>query len=95
MVTSIDKLKIENKLRAILNNLSEIEVDFLKEDIFDQQLLGPTFNFRARNLLYLFFEVEREFSVSIPEEDIANGKFSTLNNIVDIILRQTEKSDLK
>lgn len=44
-------------------------------------------------LLYLYNDIEKEFQIEIPEEDIHNRNFSTINNIVDIVLRQMENGN--
>jgi len=93
-MTSISKLKIEDQLKTILHNLFEIDPEFINDDMFNQPLLGSMFKFQARNLLYLLIEIEKRFNISIPEEDIVNGKFNTLNSIADVILCQIEKSDI-
>lgn len=38
-----------------------------------------------RDLLYLFFDIEKEFDIKIPESDILGNKFCTFNDIVEII----------
>ncbi|MNO02729.1 hypothetical protein D3C81_2232180 [compost metagenome] len=43
---------------------------------------------KARHLLKLYFEIEENFGISIPEKDIVSGEFNTISNISAIILRE-------
>ncbi len=79
IVSRLDKI-ISNKF-GISNMSTSIQ---LQNDNF----LGDKINFAPRDLLILFYEIEKEFSISIPESDIINGKFDTFNNIVEIIKKQ-------
>lgn len=79
--------------------LSEIFVfrfskDFLgNRDIQQMKLLGKSLSIPARELLHVYYDVKRMFSISIPEEDIAKGRFDTFSNIVDIICKQLDASE--
>jgi acyl carrier protein len=53
--------------------------------------LGKEWGLAPRDLLYLFFDIENEFGISIPEEAIEKGKFDTINNIAGIISLKIEK----
>ncbi len=62
----------------------------------DQHLLGHKVGFGPSELLYLYFDTEKEFGITISEEHIASGRFSTLNNIVKIIFDEIQsKADKK
>ena len=52
--------------------------------------MGRRLRLQARDLLYIFFEVEKEFGIKIPEEAIVDGEFDSFNGIVKIIINQLE-----
>jgi peptide maturation system acyl carrier-related protein len=63
--------------------------DYSFEDL-NKELLGKTFKLNARDLLYLYHEIEKSFNITIPEKDIVDGKFHTINGIIEIIQNQLE-----
>lgn len=60
----------------------------IKEEFGDKKLLGREFGMPPRDLLYLFFDIEKEFGISIPQESIASGEFSTYNGICRMIEKE-------
>ncbi len=78
-------------LCKIVEKITNYAIDYNCEEILNQNLLGPHFGFKARHLLYLLLEVEKEFDIKIPETDICLGNFDTINNICKIILREKYK----
>jgi acyl carrier protein len=52
------------------------------------KLLGKS-GIPARELLHVYFDVKRTFEITIPEDDVANGRFDTFSHIADIITEQT------
>lgn len=79
---------IKNKMESIFLNRFHCDLSKCNPDDFDKSLLANPFYFKPRNLLYLLFDIEKEFSILIPEIDIASGKFNTFNNIACIIENQ-------
>lgn len=69
-------------------------LDFLEswETVQYEQLLGFKIGLRANDLLYLYFDIEEEFGIRIPEEYIIGGKFSTLNNILEMIQNELDRN---
>ena len=55
-------------------------------ELFDAPLLGGGINLQARDLLYFFFDVEREFGITITENMIIENRFLTINSITGFIL---------
>lgn len=39
----------------------------------------------ARDLLYIFFEIENEFEIRFNSDDFVDGRFDTVNSIVNMI----------
>lgn len=57
-------------------------------DLKDVHLCSSKINFRARDLLILFYMVECVFGITIDDESIVNNKFVTYNNILKMIERR-------
>jgi peptide maturation system acyl carrier-related protein len=76
---------IEKRLDDIFKKRFGIEMSSIKDKFRDEKLLGQEFGMPPRDLLYLFFDVEEEFSIRIPQEAIVTGQFSTYNGICKII----------
>lgn len=88
MLSGNGNIDISNRLKDIFDSRFGICFNNMEEEALDEELLGWKLRLRAGDMLYVFFDVEREFDIVIPEEDIASGRFNTFNNIADIIGRQ-------
>lgn len=75
----------EEKLSLVFKNKFNIDFQREYEELLDENLLGTKLKFKPRDLLYLLDEIEKEFHIILPQKDIAEGKFSSFNNILMII----------
>lgn len=82
------KSQVEAGLFKIFKNRFNINFNELGKEYFCKNILGEDFKLAARDLLYIYFDIKKEFNIIIPEEDIAEGKFSTLNGLIDIVINQ-------
>ena len=80
-----ENIDINVKLNNIVKNRFDIDLfnNELDMDI-DDNLLQKKFKMRARDLIYLLYDVEREFNITISDDDIDNSEFNTIGNIVKI-----------
>ena len=76
------------RLNNIFFELFNIDLEEVENNYLDEELLGENIGFYPRNLLYLYFEIEKKFNIIIPQENVADGKFNTINNIINIIHTQ-------
>lgn len=86
-------LTIENRLNKIFSDRYGINFENDTStgiNLKNENLLGKTFGMKARDLLYIYFDIERDFGITISQENIASGRFNTYNNIIDIIRNQIE-----
>jgi peptide maturation system acyl carrier-related protein len=72
---------IKNKIGIIIN-----EVD---EDNFNENLLGEKVGMKARDLVMLYFEIEKVFKIKISENQFESKGFDTINHIVQMLLAST------
>lgn len=82
----IDQSDIVSKLISILNDKFKVDFSDRWKEVKDKPLLGYSIKMRPRHLVYLFFEIEKVFGITISQEHIIDGKFNTFENIVGIIL---------
>lgn len=95
MTEQDDILVIRRQLDTIF--LNRVHFDFPKLEqkdatILDATLLGPKLRLMPRDLLYLFFDVEKVFGITITQEDIQKNGFRTYRKILDCVLRARLKS---
>ncbi len=88
----LDNIKV--KLMGIFKNRFNLDFDKLGKDSFSQNLLGKELRLSARDLLYVYFDAMNVFNIAIPQEDIAQGKFSTFDGIFESILSQIEQKEM-
>ena len=87
-------IRIKEDLIKIFNNRFDIDFNKLGKDSFSQKLLGKELRLSARDLLYIYFDAMNEFNITIPQEEIAQGKFSTFDGIFEIILKQMRQKEI-
>jgi len=80
-------------LKNIFVQRFNIDMEQQEGILLDKHLLGMDIGLEARDLIYLYFDIEKEFDITLPDEDIAEGKFTTFNNIAEIIYNQLQKKD--
>lgn len=88
-----DSRGVHSTLKNIFMQRFNINIDNKEGWLLNKHLLGIDIGLEARDLVYLYFDIEREFGIAIPEEDIAGGKFNTFNDIAEIIYDQLQKKE--
>lgn len=86
--------QVEEGLFKIFKSRFNINFNELGKEYFYKNLLGGDFGLATRDLLYIYFDVKREFNIIIPEEDISQGKFSTFNSLFEIVINQMKLKDV-
>lgn len=76
---------ILSKLQEIFAERFALDLNNYTEQDFERSLLSKTFRLSGRDLVYLFYDVEKVFKIEIPEKDILQGNFSSINQITNII----------
>ena len=87
----IDLINIDEKLENIFKKVLDIDFKCMKEEAKSFNLLGHELRLNPRDLLYLFFEIEKSFVIYIPQENILNDKFNNFKNISEIVSLQLYK----
>ena len=89
----INNEEIYEKLRNIFSNRFEMDLEAIAKENFDKHLLGSEFRLAPRDLIYIYIDIEKDFNISIPEEDVATGGLSTINNTIKMVYRQLHKNE--
>ena len=89
---TIDRVMVRKKLYQIFERRFDIYPGLMDPGIFDMNLLGNVFKLKSRDLLYLYFDIENDFNFKIPQENIINGDFCTINRILDILYEKLMKT---
>ncbi len=84
---------VKVRLMTVINKMFCLDLNDEENEYLDQNLFGNNFKLAPRDLVHLFFTIEKEFSITIPQEDIVEGKFNTFNNIVQIVEKQLRKKE--
>jgi len=78
--------EIERKLSDIF--IRRFSIDFLRNPEIKRMKLLSKDGIPARELLHVYFDVKNTFDISIPEDDVAGGRFDTFAHITDIVDEQ-------
>jgi peptide maturation system acyl carrier-related protein len=90
----INMSKVVNKEEILQEIIGILEARFsrfpkkLNYNSENDNLFGKPFNLEPRDLLFLLYEIERNFNIVVPQEEILKGNFNTLKNITDIVYSQ-------
>jgi peptide maturation system acyl carrier-related protein len=93
MKNIINHEEIYEKLQNIFSNRFEIDLESIAKENFDKHLLGSDFRLAPRNLVYIYLDIEKDFGISIPDEDVATGGLNTINKIIEMVYRQLHKTE--
>lgn len=67
-----------------LKNL-KVPVEVLNEKNYHCELTGETFKLDGVSLCYLLFELENEYQIKIPEENLIDYQFNNINDVVEVV----------
>ncbi len=85
---------IKEELVEIFKKRFNIDFSMHDKDYYSKNLLGKELKLSSRDLLYIFFDVKNRFNITIPQEDIANGKFITFGGIFDVVESQVKLKNI-
>lgn len=91
-----DNLDINTRLNNIFKNKFNIDLfnNEININIYDN-LLGNKFKLAPRDLFYLLCYIEKEFDITISEDDINNIQFNTISNIIKIINKELQQKNVE
>lgn len=77
----MDKETIEGILRGIFRKRAGIDFACHPEQK-KLPLFGAEIAIPARELVYIYFDLEREFGISIPRDAVAQGRFQSYEEVL-------------
>lgn len=78
-------VKIVEKLTWIMVNKLKVNPILIVSENFNKPLTGTLFELKKLDLLYLFFEIEKNFSIIFTTTKILDYEFNTINGIIHLI----------
>ncbi len=81
-------MSVYERLRKVFLQRTELDLDNVIDPYNNLSLHDPLFNFSASDMLYIFFDVEKEFGITIPEEAIEKNEIFTINGLIKTITEQ-------
>ncbi len=89
----MSKQNINNDIEYRLNRIiSQRFENYASEVLKDKNAPLLLNGLKASDLLYLYFDIEKEFNIKIRQEFVVNGNFKTINGIIGLINAQLEES---
>lgn len=76
---------MEGKIKDLIGKTLHVDIDKLTEEEKSYPLLSKRFNVMPYQMLVLFTRIEEELNIRIPDKDIADGKFNSYHDIVNVI----------
>ena len=77
--------QISQSIFEILENNFDLKLDKNNKNIKDQNLFGKIIKFKARDLVYLIYLLEKKYDIVFSEDDIDNVSMYTINGLSEIV----------
>lgn len=77
--------QISQSIFEILENNFDLKLDKNNKNIKDQNLFGKIIKFKARDLVYLIYLLEKKYDIVFSEGDIDNVSMYTINGLSEIV----------
>lgn len=77
---------------SLINLIDEKYIKGFKENeiLKNKNFFGKDIKMFPSDVLNLFFDIEKCFNITIPEDSIISGKFNSFNNVLEIIMSELE-----
>ena len=86
----MEKADIITRVISTLSRCANLTPDQLAPLHWKDPLTGHMFNLFAEDLVYLLFEVEREFNIKISASFLMEYGFSSIDNICTVVQKSLE-----
>lgn len=81
----MEEKNIEERVLYLLSERIKVNPALLIRENYNLPLTGRFFGLYARDLVYLFFEIETNFRVHIAAEKLLDGRFNTIAGIIRLL----------
>jgi acyl carrier protein len=86
VVDNMRTREIRDEIIELISDKVGIDKDRLYHYGKDKSLLDASIGLQPRDMLTLFFDLQRKYRISFAESDIIEKRFDFLDNIVDAII---------
>ena len=77
--------QISQSIFEILENNFDLKLDKNNKNIKYQNFFGKIIKFKARDLVYLIYLLEKKYDIVFSEDDIDNVSMYTINGLSEIV----------
>jgi len=81
----INEVDVRDWLFRIINENFGRDLRSMKDDQGEMNLFGLHIHLSARDMVYMFYLIEKKFDIMLNEDDVDNDRFYTINGLIDII----------
>lgn len=81
--------KVNEKIREMIKDKLNLNID--SSQINDEFMFGTSNGFDSTTLLEFILELEDEFDLIIPDEDLLPDNFASIDKITNYIIRMKEE----
>jgi len=79
------KEEITNKVIEVINNAVKVDLANCSDQLMEKSLFDLEIGLLPRDLLEVFFELQKAFNIVFEEKDVIDSRFDMLPNIVECI----------
>lgn len=88
VVHGMEKENIKNEIIRLISEKIGIDQQKLNDYGKEKSLLDASIGLQPRDLLTLFFELQRKYDIIFVERDIIEKRFDYLDNMVDAVIHK-------
>lgn len=82
----MEKEIIEEKIIKVIENA--LNIKFNENIDFKYSFLDPRIGLNPRDLIVIFFEIQKEFHIKFDDSDILDKRFDFLNDITESVIKK-------
>lgn len=82
----MERENIKNEIIGLISEKIGIDQQKLNDYGKEKSLLDVSIGLQPRDLLTLFFELQRKYEITFEEKDIIESRFDYVDNIVEAII---------
>ncbi len=89
----VDTGKVSDKVKRIFFDLFQKDESKMQESYCTDNFFGSKMGLLPGDVVAYLYAIENEFDIQVPSSYIQEGKFNTLDNVINIICEVLQKKD--
>lgn len=89
----MDRNEVSNRVKEIFFNVFQKEENKLGENYWTNNFFGSKMHLLPGDVVAFLYTIENEFNLRVPSFYIMEGKFNTLESVIDIICDILQKKE--